>query len=82
MTDTPAAAAAASAYADMFAALCVEVGICLHPKGEARVLTALPNGLDAAVRAVFDAEGVDFASSTGDLRRAVRDCLKAHLPQA
>ena len=67
---------------DMFAALCKEVGFCLHPKGEKRVLEALPNGLDAAVRAVFDAEGVDFASSTGDLRRAVRECLKAHLPQA
>jgi len=73
MTDT-------ATHADMFAALCVEVGFCLHPKGEARVMAALPNGLDAAVRAVFDAEGVDFASSTGDLRRAVRDCLKAHLP--
>ena len=80
MTTTPAATPPAAAYADMFAALCVEVGICLHPKGEARVLAALPNGLDAAVRAVFDAEGLDFASSTGDLRRAVRDCLKAHLP--
>ena len=74
MTETPAD------YAPMFAALCVEVGICLHPKGEAKVQAALANGLDAAVRAVFDAEGVDFASSTGDLRRAVRDCLKAHLP--
>lgn len=75
MIETPAAD-----YAPMFAALCVEVGMCLHPKGEARVQAALANGLDAAVRAVFDAEGVDFASSTGDLRRAVRDCLKAHLP--
>jgi hypothetical protein len=65
---------------EMFAALCKEVGFCLHPKGEKRVLEALPNGLDAAVRAVFDAEGVDFASATGDLRRAVRDCLKANLP--
>ena len=67
-------------HAEMFAALCREVGFCLHPKGEKRVLEALPNGLDAAVRAVFDAEGVDFASATGDLRRAVRDCLKANLP--
>jgi hypothetical protein len=58
----------------------VEVGFCLHPKGEKRVLEALPNGLDAAVRAVFDAEGIDFASASGDLRRAVRDCLKANLP--
>lgn len=78
MTD----AAPETIHADMFAALCKEVGFCLHAKGEKRVLAALPNGLDAAVRAVFDAEGVDFASSTGDLRRAVRDCLKAHLPQA
>lgn len=72
--------AADTAHDDMFAALCVEVGFCLHPKGEKRVLAALPNGLDAAVRAVFDAEGVDFASASGDLRRAVRDCLKANLP--
>ncbi len=76
MTQTSAATDA------MFAALCKEVGFCLHAKGEKRVLEALPNGLDAAVRAVFDAEGVDFAAATGDLRRAVRDCLKANLPQA
>ena len=70
----------AADHDEMFAALCKEVGFCLHPKGEKRVREALANGLDAAVRAVFDAEGVDFASSTGDLRRAVRDCLKANLP--
>lgn len=64
----------------LFAALCKEVGFCLHPKGEARVKAALPNGLDAATRAVFDAEGRDFAASSGDLRRAVRDCIKANLP--
>ncbi|MBN8553346.1 MAG: hypothetical protein J0L52_10680 [Caulobacterales bacterium] len=67
-------------FAPMFAALCREVGFCLHPKGEARVIAALDIGLDAATRAVFDADGADFAASTGDLRRAVRDCLKAHLP--
>ena len=71
-----------TAHAEMFAALCKEVGFCLHPKGEKRVLEALPNGLAAATRAVFAAEGVDFATATGDLRRAVRDCLKANLPQA
>ena len=71
-----------AAHDEMFAALCREVGFCLHPKGEKRVLEALPNGLDAATRAVFDAEGVDFASATGDLRRAVRDCLKANMPGA
>lgn len=69
-------------YSDMFAALCKEVGFCLHPKGEAKVLAALPNGLDAATKAAFDAEGVDFASASGDFRRAVRDCLKANLPEA
>ncbi|GAA0644083.1 hypothetical protein [Brevundimonas lenta] len=67
-------------YAPMFAALCKEVGFCLHPKGEAKVIAALPNGLDAATRAAFEAEGVDFASATGDLRRAVRDSLKANQP--
>ena len=31
-----------AAHAEMFAALCKEVGFCLHPKGEKRVLEALP----------------------------------------
>lgn len=66
----------------VFAALCVELGFCLHDKGERRVIEALPNGLDAAVKAVFAAEGVDYLSASGDLRRQVRDCLREHLPAA
>jgi hypothetical protein len=66
-------------YDAMFADLCMQVGFCLHPKGEKRVLAALPQGLDAAVRAVFEAEGVDEPNASGDLKRAVRDCLKAHV---
>lgn len=69
-------------HSEMFAALCREVGFCLHEKGEARVIAALPNGLDAAVRAVLAAEGVDEPNAPGDLKRAIRDCLKANLPQA
>jgi hypothetical protein len=69
-------------HAEMFAALCREVGFCLHEKGEARVIAALPNGLDAAVRAVLAAEGVDEPNAPGDLKRAIRDCLKANLPRA
>ena len=64
----------------VFAALCVELGFCLHDRGERRVIEALPNGLDAAVKAVFAAEGVDYLSASGDLRRQVRDCLREHLP--
>lgn len=71
-----------AAWDALFAALCVEVGFCLHPKGEKRVKEALPSGLDAATRAVFESEGVDYPSAPGDLRRAVRDCLKANLPKA
>lgn len=67
-------------FAPMFSALCKELGFCLHGKGEKRVIAALADGLDAAVKAVFAAEGVDFVSSSGDLRRQVRDCLKANLP--
>ena len=63
----------------VFTALCVEAGFCLHPKGEARVRAALDKGLDAATKAVFEAEGVDYMSATGDERRAVRDCIKAHV---
>ena len=69
-------------HTEMFAALCLEVGFCLHEKGEARVIAALPQGLDAAVRAVLAAEGVDEPNAPGDLKRAIRDCLKANLPQA
>jgi hypothetical protein len=65
-------------YEAMFAELCVKLGICLHPKGQARVIAALPKGYDAAMRAVFAAEGTDPGSIPGDLKRAVRDCLKAH----
>jgi len=69
-------------YTDMFAALCRELGFCLHEKGEARVIAALPGGLDAAVRAVLAAEGVDEPNAPGDLKRAIRDCIKANLPPA
>ena len=63
----------------MFAALCTELGLCLHAKGQAKVITALPAGLDAAVKAVLDAAGVDFLNAPGSLKRDVRDCLKANL---
>lgn len=63
----------------MFAALCSEVGFCLHEKGQKKVVEALPKGLDAAVKAVLAAEGVDEPNAPGDLKKAVRDCLKAHV---
>jgi hypothetical protein len=66
-------------YSAMFAELCRDVGFCLHPKGQARVIAALPKGLDAGMRAVLEAEGVDEPTAPGDLKRAVRDCLKAHV---
>lgn len=66
----------------MFSALCVQLGFCLHNKGEKRVVEALDQGLDAATKAVFASDGVDYLTARGDLRRAVRDCIKAHLPQA
>ncbi|VXB03923.1 hypothetical protein [Brevundimonas sp. G8] len=69
-------------YEPMFSALCREVGYCLHAKGQKKVIEALPKGLDAAVRAVFAAEGVDEPNAPGDVKRAVRECLKANLPAA
>ncbi|WP_313574470.1 hypothetical protein [Brevundimonas sp.] len=63
----------------MFADLCNQVGFCLHEKGQKKVIEALPKGLDAAMRAVFAAEGVDEPNAPGDLKRAVRDCIKAHV---
>ena len=80
MTDTPDAPA--PDHEPMFGALCTELGICLHAKGQAKVVAALPSGLDAAVKAVFAAEGIDFLNAPGSLKRDVRDCLKAHLPAA
>ena len=46
-------------FDEMFAALCSEVGFCLHEKGQKKVIAALPKGLDAAMKAVLAAEGVD-----------------------
>ena len=70
---------ALDAYEPLFSALCREVGFCLHEKGQKRVVEALPKGLDAAMRAVLAAEGVDEPNAPGDLKKAVRDCLKAHV---
>jgi hypothetical protein len=69
-------------YDAMFAALCSEVGFCLHDKGQKRVIAALPEGLDAATKVAFAAAGVDYMAALGDHRRAVRDCLKSNLPKA
>lgn len=79
--DTAAPAAVdTSVYDEMFAALCRELGYCLHLKGEKRVIAALPLGLDATVKAVLEAEGADFLNTSGSLKRQIRDCLKANLP--
>ena len=40
-------------YDDLFAALCNELGHCLHDKGQKKVIAALPSGLDAAVKVVL-----------------------------
>ncbi|MET4685433.1 hypothetical protein [Brevundimonas faecalis] len=63
----------------LFAALCSEVGFCLHEKGQKKVVEALPRGLDAAMKAVLAAEGVDEPNAPGDLKKAVRDCIKSHV---
>lgn len=70
------------AYEPMFAALCNELGFCLHDKAQKRVIATLPEGLDAATKVVFAASGVDYLTALGDLRRSVRDCIKANLPRA
>ena len=64
---------ALDAYEPMFAALCREVGFCLHDKGQKKVVAALSKGLDAAMKAVLAAEGVDEPNAPGDLKKAVRD---------
>ena len=69
-----------TAYEPMFSALCTELGYCLHEKGQVKVVEALPNGLDAAVRAVLQAEGHYEPAASGDLKRGIRDCIKQHLP--
>ncbi len=73
---------AAPDYDPMFTALCNELGFCLHEKGQKRVVEALGEGLDAATKAAFAANGADYLNAGGDLRRAVRDCMKANLPPA
>lgn len=67
-------------YEPMFSALCTELGFCLHEKGQVKVVEALPKGLDAAVRAVLQAEGHYEPAASGDLKRGIRECIKQHLP--
>jgi len=69
-----------TAYEPMFAALCTELGYCVHEKGQVKVVAAIPNGLDAAVRAVLAAEGHYEPAASGDLKRGIRECIKQHLP--
>lgn len=69
-----------TSYEPMFSALCTELGYCLHEKGQVKVVEALPKGLDAAVRAVLQAEGHYEPAASGDLKRGIRDCIKQHLP--
>jgi len=69
-----------TAYEPMFSALCTELGYCLHEKGQVKVVEALPKGLDAAVRAVLQAEGHYEPAASGDLKRGIRECIKQHLP--
>lgn len=66
-------------YEALFAALCNELGLCLHEKGQKRLIAALPDGLDAAVRVALEADGVDYLNAPGSLKRAVRDCMKETL---
>ena len=82
MTQDDRPANEAQVHEGLFAALCNELGLCLHAKGQKRVIAALPNGLDAAVKAVLAADGVDVLTASGDLKRQVRDCLKVNLPPA
>ena len=67
-------------YEPMFSALCTELGFCLHEKGQVKVIEALPKGLDAAVRAVLHSEGHYEPAAPGDLKRGIRECIKANLP--
>lgn len=66
-------------YRAMFKALCIELGFCLHDKGEKRVIAARPRGADAMARAVFEADGVDFDAERSGLKKAVRECIEEHL---
>ena len=55
----------------MFAALCSEVGFCLHEKGQKKVVEALSKGLDAAMKAVLD---YIATKPFGDSGRVVLTC--------
>ena len=66
-------------YRPLFRDLCVQLGFCLHDKGEKRVEAARSLGVEAMVKAVFQAEGMDFDACRTDLKKAVRDCVSEHL---
>ncbi len=59
--------------------LCVELGFCLPPEAQARLVARPPLSVNAFTDAVLLAEGLDPQFVDKSLRRQVRDRVARHL---
>lgn len=57
--------------------LCTQLGFCLAPDEQARIIAAPPNRVDDFTDEVFRAEGLDPIYADGQLRADVREMVAA-----
>ena len=62
--------------------LCVDLGFCLPPDAQDRLIENPPGDTDAFTDAVFLAEGMDPKTARRDLYCQVRDCVSAAFAKA
>ncbi|MCY1144691.1 hypothetical protein OWR29_42395 [Actinoplanes sp. Pm04-4] len=58
--------------------LCVQLGFCLSPEAQQRLVQSPLGSVDAFTDAVFEAEGLGDMSYT-DLREKVRELVATHM---
>lgn len=59
--------------------LCVDLGFCLPPDAQARLIDEPPDGIDEFTDAVIQAEGLDPSVIPRPLRSAVRERVARYL---
>jgi hypothetical protein len=62
--------------------LCVDLGFCLPPDAQDRLIENPPGDTQAFTDAVFVAEGMNPQTARRELYRQVRDCVAAAFAQA
>jgi len=62
--------------------LCVDLGFCLPPDAQDRLIDDPPSDFEAFTNAIFIAEGMNPQTARPELYRKVRDCVAATFAQS